>query len=110
MLSLHADSTGELDQITSGNKVASEERREGVDRIVDTSVSSEVGLDLREQDHGPVSTSTVEGTSPGETDGVVESQTERLVSVFTALTLKEIRLQVIEQREEYTALNIEKIA
>ena len=104
---VHANSTSELDQVTSSNKVTSEEGREGIDGVVNTSVRSEVGLDLREEDHRAVSACAVELARPGETDGVVEGQMERLMGVLAALALKEVRLQVIEQREERAALNIE---
>lgn len=59
-IDLHPESTSELDKVTSGNVVTGEERRERVNGVVDTRVRSEVGLDIREDDHRTVSTGAVE--------------------------------------------------
>lgn len=103
-IDVHAKCTGELDQVTSGNKVTSEEWRKGIDGVINTGVGGEVGLDFGEQDHGAISTSAVEGTRDGETDGIMEGQTERLVGVFTTLAFEQVGLQVVHQWEEDTAL------
>ena len=51
------DSTGELDEVTSADVVLGKEVKEVVDGVVDTVVGAEAGLDLREEQHGAVSTS-----------------------------------------------------
>lgn len=67
--------------------MARQERREGVDRVVDTRVLCEADLGIGEEDHGSV------GTIPnklglGETDGVVERQAEGLMGVLAALSVE----------------------
>ena len=84
--------------------MTSKEWREGIDRVVNTSVRGEVGLDLREEDHRAISASTIELAGKGETNSIVEGQTEGLVDVLTALTVEKIRLQVIKEGEEHAAL------
>ena len=97
------DGSGELDKISGGDKVLLEKRGEGVDRVVDTVVGREVGLDFVEDDHRPVSSSTLQLAALGEADGVVESKTERLVNVFTALAVEDL-LKIITEREEWATL------
>ena len=104
---LRSNGSSELDKVTSSDQVTSEERRERVHRVVDTSIGSKVGLDVREQDHRAVSTSTLELARLGEADSIVEGQTEGLVDVLTALAIEQVLLQVLHQWEEHTALSSE---
>lgn len=100
----HPKSPGKLDQITSSDIVSSQERRERVNRVVDTRILRERKLNIPEDDHGTICTVALECPRLGEADSVVEGQTKRLMGIFTALILEEICLQIISEREEYTAL------
>lgn len=97
------NSASELDEIAGSDEMLLKKRREGVDRVVDTVVRREVGLDLAEDDHRAISSCALEGSRLGKTDGVVEGETEGLVDVLTALAVEDF-LQIVAEREERTAL------
>ena len=103
---IHSDSSRKLDQVTRSDVVAGQERREGIDRVIDTSVLREVDLGVREDDHGSIGTVSDKLARQGEANGVVERQTERFVSVFTALAVEEVGLEIVQKREESAALLI----
>ena len=88
--------------------MASNDRLLELDDVVDTSVGVEVGLDLVEDDDGAVSASTTELALPeesgGETDGIVEGETKRLMDLFTTFTtVEKVLLDIVENGEEDTA-------
>lgn len=78
--------------------------RKCIDGIINTSVLREVDLWVCEKDHRPVCTVAYKFARLREANGVVERQTEGLMSVFTTFALEEIGLKVIQEREEGTAL------
>ena len=95
-------------QVTSGNVVLRDEGCLGIDNFIDTAVSVEGGLGRGESDDGAVSASTTELALPeesgGETDGIVEGETKRLMDLFTTFTtVEEVLLDVIEDGEQDTA-------
>ena len=73
------NSTCELDQVASSDQVTLQEWLECIDGVIDTVVGMEVGLDVGEDDHGAVSTGTLELYRLGEADGIVECQAENFV-------------------------------
>ena len=101
---LHSGSASELDQVTRSNVVARQERRKGINRVVDTRIFREVNLGVGENDHGSIGTVSNE-VRQGEADRVVERQAEGLVDVLTALAIEQVRLQVVQEREEHAALH-----
>ena len=99
------DRAGELDEVTSGHKVTREERRQGIDGVINTIVRSKGGLDGREKDHRPISSGTLELARLGEANGVVEGETKRLMSVLSTFAVEEVVLEIIPQSEERAALS-----
>ena len=95
-------------QVTSGNVVLRDEGCLGIDNFIDTTVSVEGGLGRGESDDGAVSASTTELALPeesgGETDGIVEGETKRLMDLFTTFTtVEKVLLDIVENGEEDTA-------
>ena len=98
-------------QVTSGNVVLRDEGCLGIDNFIDTTVSVEGGLGRGESDDRAVSTSTTELALPeesgGETDGIVEGETKRLMDLFTTFTtVEKVLLDIVENGEEDTASRV----
>lgn len=92
-----------------------------VDDVVDASICVEERLGVRKDDHGSVGAGAAwmlatcmymtrrrcvpnGSVAPGDTDGVVESQTKRLVRLLATLAaIEQVRLDVLEDGEEHTA-------
>lgn len=94
----------ELDQISSGDKMAGQERRECIRTVGCASVLGEICLDVREEEDRSVGSITLELAGEGERDTVVEGQAEGLMDVLTTFTLEKVLLQVVAEREERAAL------
>jgi len=103
----HSNGTGELNEVTSGDVVVGQDGEQEVDRIDDTDVSEEEGLDGREKERRTISTTATEFAFPGqrgrECNGIVESETECFVNLFTALVVENVVQQVISDGEEGAA-------
>lgn len=84
--------------------MTSEEGSERRNRVINTIIGSEVGLNVCEKNHGTISSSAFESTRLGEANGVVEGQAKGLMDVFAALTVEQRVLQVIAEGEEDAAL------
>lgn len=97
------DGTSELDEITGSNKMLLEKGRQGVDSFVDTVVRREVGLDLAEDDHRPISSGALELAALRESNGVMEGETESLMDILATLPFKDL-LKIVAEREEWAAL------
>ena len=100
---LRSGSARELDQITRSDVVARQERRKGINRIVDTQILREGHFDILEDYHGSIGSVSNE-VGQGEANGVVERQAEGLVDVLTTLRVEQVGLQVVQEREERAAL------
>ena len=94
-------------QVTSGDVVLSNEWLLNTDDIVDTAVGVEVGLDVVEDRNRTISTSagklTASSGSRRECDGVVEGETEGLVSLLSALVVEELGHDLVPEGEEGAA-------
>ena len=96
--------SSEVDQVSCRDVVAGQERRKGVGTVTGTVVLCEIRLDGGEENDRSISAITNGGIGEREGNPVVEGQTKRLMNVFAALIVEEIRLQVVAEREESTAL------
>ena len=78
--------------------------------IVNAVIRVELGLDLVEDDDRAVCPVTTEFSLPGQggrkSNGIMESEAQRLVDLFAADILKEIVLQVLDDGEQRTALRV----
>lgn len=86
----------------------SDERLLSIDNLVDTAVGVEGGLDGVKGDDGTISSSSTEFTlleeGRGETNGVVEGESEGLVNLLTTLAaVEKVFLDVVENGEQDTA-------
>lgn len=95
-------------QVTGGDVVPSDEWLLDVDNVIDTTVGVEGSLDFVEGYEGTVSSATTElalgSESGGETNGIVEGETKRLVHLLTTLaTVEEVLLNIVEDGEQGTA-------
>lgn len=95
-------------QVTGGDIVLGDEGFLDTNNVINTAVGVEGSLDGVEGYEGTVSSTTAElallGESRRETNGIVESETERLVHFLTTLaTIEEVFLNIIKDREEHTA-------
>ena len=98
-------------QVSDGQVARLLERALGVDDLVDTVVGVEGGLDVLEDHHRAVRTGATKlarrEEGGGETDGVVEGETKRLVRLLAALAaVEEALLQIIDDCEEGTARRV----
>ena len=84
--------------------MAGQERRERVHRVINTRILRKCELDILEDDHRPVGAVTLEFTRKGEANSIMERQTKGLMDVLATLVLEQVRLKVVCQREECTAL------
>ena len=91
------------------------------DDLVGASVCRELSLNASKNNEGTVGAATLNSVSKrescredemqlpegrvglGNTNRIVERQPERLMSVVTALVVEEVGLDVLKNREEYTA-------
>ena len=116
-----ANGASKLNEVADGDlRVCLDERGLRIDDIVNAAIRMECGLDVGEDDHGAVCTAArmiVNGETSvlnpddipnsgvvlREADRVVESETERLVHLFSALaTVEEVLIKVVANREEGT--------
>ena len=81
-----------------------QERRERINRIINTRILGECEFYVTEDDHRAVGTVTLEFSRLRRADGIVEGQTEGFMDILTALALEQVLLEVIKQREEHAAL------
>ena len=81
-----------------------EEWRQSIDGVINTIVRSKGGLDGREKDHRPISSGTLELARLGEANGVVESQTEDFVDIFTTCVVEQVFLEIVSESDELAAL------
>ena len=95
-------------QVSGGDVVPCDNRLLERNNLVRTEVRVEVRLDVLEERNRPVGTSTTElptvGNGGGNTNGVVEGQTERLVDLLAALaTVEQVLLDVVADGEKSAA-------
>lgn len=100
----NTDGTSELDEVTKRYFVLDGKRSLDFNDLIDTEICGEGGFDLRVGHDGTISAETtkfaLEEELGGESNSVVEGQTERLVDFFTALaTIKEVLLNVVQNVE-----------
>ena len=98
-----ANGTRKLDEIASSDIVCLKKRGKSVDRVINTVVGGEVGLNFAEDNHGAIGSCSLERTSCRKADSIMEGKTERFVNVFTALAVKD-GLKIIAESKEWTTL------